>query len=261
MFMVENPNLDDWKTLQYFVYRLFTEIGFTAQEEAVLQTPRGVVEVDVYAVDENSVDKIRYIVECKCWTATVHQGVVHAFTTVMQETGTNIGFIVSKAGLQTGAIRYTTNTNIVGITFNELQNRYFDSWWKNHFCHAIAEKEENVLSSTAPFNFRRDAALENLAEDKIKLFFNIERNYGAFSKFIWTRDFRTISPLFGKRSPGISQIEEYKEKLSDLLEGHITFRATCWRELLDEMCGWLDEVEQSLRKLFGCDTFQYLLQD
>ena len=55
----------DWRDLQAGVCRIFQDIGLTAEESKALKTPRGTVEVDVYAVDEASVDHISYIVECK----------------------------------------------------------------------------------------------------------------------------------------------------------------------------------------------------
>ena len=131
--MIESPEVADWKQLQHSVCRLLNEVGLTAQEEVTLETPRGKVEVDVFAIDEMSVDKIRYIVECKYWAAAIPQHVVHSFTTVMHETGANIGFIVSKVGLQAGAERYTNSTSITGLTFEELQQRYFVPWWKKSF--------------------------------------------------------------------------------------------------------------------------------
>ena len=93
--------------------------------------------MDVHAVDERSVDRIQYIVECKNWGSPIPQSIVHSFTTVMHETGANIGFIVSKHGLQSGALNYTQNTNIRGLTYLELQQRYFQAWWEGHFCIAL----------------------------------------------------------------------------------------------------------------------------
>ena len=114
--MIDDPLPKDWRELQAGVCRLFSEIGLTAEVEASLKTPRGTITVDVFAVDNQSVDKIKYIVECKNWDATIPQTIVHAFTTVMHETGANLGFIVSKYGLQSGATMYAGYTNIQGLT-------------------------------------------------------------------------------------------------------------------------------------------------
>jgi len=127
--MIDDPYPRDWRELQAGVCRLFNDIGLTAVTEKQLTTPRGVVEVDVYAVDEASVDRIQYIVECKNWKEAIPKTVVHAFITVMHETGANLGFIVSQKGLQSGAVAYTDSTNIVGLTYLELQQRYMRAWW------------------------------------------------------------------------------------------------------------------------------------
>lgn len=132
--MIDDPMPSDWRELQAGVARLLTEIGLSAKIEHSLNTPRGKVTVDVYAVDDTNLDKTTYIVECKNWDTAIPQSVVHAFTTVMHETGANIGLIVSKFGLQSGSERYTHSTNITGLTYGELQARYLRLWWQKVFC-------------------------------------------------------------------------------------------------------------------------------
>ncbi len=95
MTLIENPEPSDWKILQSGVCRIFNEIGLKAETEKKIKTPRGIVELDVFAVDPGSVDNIQYVVECKNWKTAIPQSVVHSFTTVMHEVGANIGYIVS----------------------------------------------------------------------------------------------------------------------------------------------------------------------
>jgi len=118
--------------------------------------------VDVLAVDVRSLDKIKYLVECKNWGSAIPQLVVHSFTTVMHETGANIGFIISKHGLQKGAERYTQSTNIVGMTYLEFQQRYFHAWWQRYFCPRIGDAAHNPLQYVEPCNSVRDRAYEKL---------------------------------------------------------------------------------------------------
>jgi hypothetical protein len=101
--MIDDPLPEDWHDLQTGVARILREIGLIVEENKLVATPRGSVALDVYAVDKGSVDQISYIVECKNWSKRLEQTVVHSFTTVMAETGANIGFVVSKYGLQEGA--------------------------------------------------------------------------------------------------------------------------------------------------------------
>lgn len=108
--MIDNPYPDRWQDLQSGVCRILRNVGLQANIEVCLQTPRGQTTVDVFAVDLNSVDQIKYIVECKNWGNAVPQSVVHSFSTVMQETGANLGFIISKHGLQYQAPKATPKT-------------------------------------------------------------------------------------------------------------------------------------------------------
>jgi len=88
--VIDDPLPKDWRDLQAGVQRIFRNVGLSADVEVDLETPRGSVNVDVLAVDVRSVDKIRYIVECKNWGNAIPQAVVHSFTTVMHETGAKL---------------------------------------------------------------------------------------------------------------------------------------------------------------------------
>jgi hypothetical protein len=52
-----------------------TECGFYVQIEPVLETTRGTVEVDVYAVEEINNRKYTIACECKKWNSNVSQAV------------------------------------------------------------------------------------------------------------------------------------------------------------------------------------------
>lgn len=252
--MIESPDVEDWKQLQYSVCKLLNEAGLAAQEAVVLATPRGTVEVDVIAIDQLSVDKIKYIVECKNWANAIPQHVVHSFTTVMHETGANIGFIVSKHGLQAGAERYTQNTNIIGLTFEELQHRYFEQWWKKHFCKVVAACAEKVCFYTEPFNFTRDKALKGLSPTQLDSFSTIQKNYCAFAMLMWQADMIEMSPHLGHGVP--SSIEDYKRKLVENIGDHLAFNSLFWSDLLDEIRQRLAAVEEELHQLFERDIFE-----
>lgn len=68
------PN--DWRDLQNKVCLLLSQSGFEAEIEKVVSTPRGEVEIDVFAIDPRSIDKIMYVVECKNWCTPVNQSVI-----------------------------------------------------------------------------------------------------------------------------------------------------------------------------------------
>ncbi|TIL42769.1 restriction endonuclease [Mesorhizobium sp.] len=122
---------ETWEQLEELVTAILGECGMQATRQVTINLPRGNVDVDVFA--EESVDGIvhRIICECKYWKANIPKEIVHAFRTVMQETGANRGYIVSRAGFQKGAYEAAQATNIELVTFAEFQERYFDKWFKN----------------------------------------------------------------------------------------------------------------------------------
>lgn len=121
----------DWRDLEEIVESILQEAGMNARRNVRLELPRGNVDVDVYA--EEQVDGIvhRIICECKHWSSAVPKGVVHAFRTVMAETGANRGYIISRSGFQSGAIEAAQATNIELVNFEEFQEIYFSKWIRN----------------------------------------------------------------------------------------------------------------------------------
>jgi hypothetical protein len=251
--MIDDPLPKDWRELQAGVCRLFSEIGLAAEVEASLKTPRGTITVDVFAVDNQSVDKIKYIVECKNWNATIPQAIVHAFTTVMHETGANLGFIVSKHGLQSGATMYTGNTNIQGLTYQQLQERYFNAWWQQYFSIQVAAAADTVNEYVELINSRRDHFLESLQPKDLERFYELQRRYALFGKLMWLMDIGSIAPQRANSPP--PDIEHYKNELVEKLGEEFAFDATCLRSLLTQICSKLQEIEHSFNALFGRNIF------
>ena len=163
--MIENPEPKDWKDLQSGVCKIFNEIGLHAEENKLFRTPRGTISLDVFAVDPGSVDSIQYVAECKNWKNSIPQSVVHAFTTVMHEVGANIGYIISKKGIQKGAKNYLQNTNIRGITYADFQKHYLRIWIERQFCNTIWYVADALIQYTEPINSRRERYRESLSPD------------------------------------------------------------------------------------------------
>lgn len=170
----------DWKDLQNKVCLLLNQIGLRAETEKVIETPRGEVEVDVFAIDPNSVDQISYIIECKNWNSPINQSIIHSFTTVMNETGCNIGYIISKNGFQSGAIKYVKNTNIKLFTFDDIQSHYYRLWMMNYFAPQLEKINERCNWYIEPCNSCRDRNIDKLSPSKKKDFFKLFHKYNHF---------------------------------------------------------------------------------
>jgi Restriction endonuclease len=130
MPLITSENPASWEQLETLVTSILAESGMNARRNVTLSLPRGTVEVDVLAEDSAEGIVHRLICECKNWKNTIPKEVVHAFRTVMQETGAHRGYIVSRAGFQAGAHEAAQATNIELVTFVEFQERYFSKWFK-----------------------------------------------------------------------------------------------------------------------------------
>lgn len=255
--MIDDPKPKDWRELQTAVCRLLNEIGLTAELEKTLITPRGEVEVDVYAVDQSSVDKIQYIVECKNWAAAIPQAVVHAFNTVMAETGANIGFIVSQQGLQSGAVRYTNSTSIVGMTYLQLQNRYFDVWWEKYFCRQVGDLADEMADFVEPYNPRRDELVAELSSEKAQEFDILQRCFGTFCmvmthlnmgryanlKETGTEDSKLLKPP--------ASLDDYRTSVLSIWPHFPWERVNTFRELKVMIEEIISEAHRGFRDVFG----------
>ncbi|TDO95579.1 restriction endonuclease [Marinomonas balearica] len=251
--MIDDPYPEKWQDLQLGVRRIFRNVGLSADVEVDLVTPRGLVNVDVLAIDGQSVDKIKYIVECKNWGKTIPQSVVHSFTTVMGETGANIGFIISKHGLQSGAKEYTRNTNIVGLTYLEFQQRYFEAWWKRYFCPRIGDAADRVLQYTEEFNRYRDKEYNKLPPEKKKEFDHLRSQYMVHSMTFSMFNFPTLSSKLntGTLLDVPSDLEGFKKNVLSSIAPGIEWHCTTFRGLLGIILEFLQDVEAEFNSLFG----------
>lgn len=250
--MIENPYLHTWQELQDGVCLLLNEIGLNAEVNKVLTTPRGKIEIDVYAVDENSVDKIRYIIECKNWLTAIPQSVVHSFTTVMHEAGGNIGYIISQKGLQAGAIEYTKNTNIVGLTYEEFQRRYFAVWYQKFFVPQVGDIVDALTQYVEPINSLRSRRLDELDENKQKGFHILLKRYFDFGISMAFFEFPRYSPQFAIAVP--EDIEKAKSKLAELGE-EFRFTSVYFRDFLAELRRKVFDVTEKFNDVFGTNIF------
>lgn len=250
--MIEDPNPTNWKELQLGVCRLLNEIGLNAQTEKILETPRGKVEIDVYAVDENSVDKIKYLIECKNWSSPIPQTVVHSFTTVMREVGANIGFIVSRNGLQAGALDYTNHTNIIGLTYKEFQARYFETWYIKYFVPKIGDKVDALTQYVEPINGRRDRFVDSLPDDGKARFYELFKRYQLFGMFVAFFEFSRYSSQINLQPLDIDQLKlAFRKQIGD----EFAFSSIYYRDLLSEIVNKVTSVTDEFHNVFGKNIF------
>jgi len=252
--MIDNPIPLTWQDLQTNVNQILHEIGLQSEIGKIIETPRGRVEIDVYAIDINSVDKIKYIIECKNWTNAIPQSVVHSFTTVMHETGGNIGFIISQKGLQSGAEGYTKNTNIKGLTYLDFQKRYFNIWFQSYFCPKLGEFSDELIQYTEPINTRRTRKLGELTSEGQHKFSKLYEKYLHFGVIICMVGF----PKIVKQAVDINDtpigIEEFKNNIGKC-GPEFVLKAKDFRGLLAELNDIVSSITDEFNNVFGENIF------
>lgn len=249
--LIEDPHPETWRDLQRAVVRIFGEVGLEAETEKRVDTPRGTVELDVFAVDRGAVEQVRYAVECKNWIAAVPQSAVHAFTTVVHEVGAHIGLIVTRTGLQPGAIRYTRHTNIEGLTFEKLQERYRRVWIDRYFVPTIDREVDSLSRYVEPFSPLRNEFISELSESGTARFRELYEKYGMFGCLASMYQ----SPRFGGDLPPQLEPENAASSLGLALGDTDSFRTMQMRDLLNGVCAVIFEATEAFNEVFGKDIF------
>lgn len=144
------PIFDDeptsWTDLQNRVGQMFSELGCNVEIGVRVALVRGEKEVDVLVGDPHTAPPSEYLCECKYWAKAIPQEIVHSFRTIVGDRGAHRGFMVSKAGFQSGAHEAVRNTNITLLTFSQLQAIFFDRWLM-----AMGERYEPYADERFPY--------------------------------------------------------------------------------------------------------------
>jgi hypothetical protein len=114
----QNP---DWFNFQEEICEHFINLGANASTNVKVDGVRGPSNIDVLVESKHLGTDFKWLVEAKHWKSKVTKEIVHAFSNVVQNTGSDRGFIISKVGFQSGAFEAATMSNISLYTFEELK--------------------------------------------------------------------------------------------------------------------------------------------
>jgi restriction system protein len=140
----------DWHELQRDVAQVLDECGFTVEVERSTEMVRGSAEIDVYAEEVHRGRRNIILCECKHWNSRVPQTIVHAFRTVVVDTGANVGYIVGSSGFQSGAYEAARMANIRLLTWQEFQEEFQDQWLEEHVIPNLGRRLDRFLRWTEP---------------------------------------------------------------------------------------------------------------
>jgi len=140
----------DWLELQRDVAQVLEECGFAVEIERSTEMARGSVKIDVYAEESHRGRRNTIICECKHWNSRVPQTIVHAFRTVVADTGANVGYIVGSSGFQSGAHEAARMANIRLLNWEEFQEEFLNQWLEEHVVPNLWHRLEDFLRWTEP---------------------------------------------------------------------------------------------------------------
>lgn len=124
---VTNKFPTDWVDLQDKVCNFFNEAGYKAESPKTIETVRGIVEVDVFVTSEKELIK-QFICECKFWNTPVPKEKIHAFRSVVNDSGSLLGIFISKTGYQSGAYEAAYCSNVLLKDWEGFLNLIANQW-------------------------------------------------------------------------------------------------------------------------------------
>ena len=131
--MIYSSDPADWRDLQAKVGAILRTCGCDVEIEKTIATVRGPVEVDVLAIDGAMTPPLTYICECKFWARAVDKSVIHGFRTVVADYGAHVGYIISRAGFQSGAFEAARNSNIRLVDWQQFQQDFLERWKEGRY--------------------------------------------------------------------------------------------------------------------------------
>lgn len=132
-----------WQDLQDKVCKYLSQAGYKAETTKEIELVRGKAEVDVFATADDEMLK-QFICECKYWEKPVPQEKIHAFRTVVHDSGSMFGIFISKNGYQKGAIEAAKCSNVILKDWEGFIDMISHKWLKKRF--------QNLLKISAPLS-------------------------------------------------------------------------------------------------------------
>jgi len=210
--MIEEALPSGWRDLQNKTAQILTESGLDAHTDSEIRLARGTVSVDVLARDATATPPATYICECKHWQSSVSKNVVHAFRTVVVDSGAHRGFLISSGGFQSGAYEAAEYSNVELVNWPEFQRLFSERWFRTFMAPTLLDEGSGLHEYTEPINSRIARKATGLSSDRLEQFTRLQERYAVPSfvlLMLWFEPFTRkpkvpVLPLrssFGPRAP------------------------------------------------------------
>lgn len=148
--MITEKCPSNWRELQDWTAQILHECGWAAETEVTIPLARGKANIDVLATEHVQGREYRTLIECKYWTTSVPQAVVHSFRTIVADAGANAGYIISKSGFQSGAYEAVAHSNVKLLTWEEFQAAFVEQWYWSHYVKMVGDVLDPLCSYLEP---------------------------------------------------------------------------------------------------------------
>ncbi len=172
----------DWKELQIFVAAILSDIGYECSIEKDIETVRGKANIDVHAESSRIQPAQLILAECKYWKKSVPKTVIHAFRTVVNDSGANFGYIISKEGFQSGSYDAAEKSNVSLMSWQEFQE-FFKPIWVKTMLHNVHMLGKPLIDFTEYLGDFFDSEYEKLSYEKQVEFDDAVEKYRDFAWF------------------------------------------------------------------------------
>lgn len=113
--------MSDWLDYQEEVAGVFRSVGLSAVTNENIEGIRTSHTMDVVVRSKHVGIKMIWLVECKYWNRPISKDRVLTLRTIVDDTGSDRGFMMAENGYQSGAVEAANRTNITLSSIAELQ--------------------------------------------------------------------------------------------------------------------------------------------
>jgi hypothetical protein len=219
-----------------------------SQVEQRVHLARGSAEVDVVAVETIEGRANTIFCECKQWTTSIPQQVVHGFRTVVADGGANVGYIITSSAFQRGALSAADLTNLRLLTWEEFQAEFETTWIERHLRPLVTKRLDGLMSLTEPllpslFDDLSDSAQVEYLAAREKYF-----DLGALS-MLFTTYIKFLSPTI----PALPLRDRFQPSSETTEIPDAVLDATGYRDLLDVLIPFGESAAAELRAILHRD--------
>lgn len=243
MITTKVPN--DWRELQSQTALILSECGFNVEEEKILELARGKKEIDVYAEELVDGRKRIHLCECKYWKDNLPQEVVHAFRTVLGDSGADTGYIISRVGFQSGAINASKFTPIKLVTWEDFIDEFETTWIRQCFFPMMDSSFNTLIAYTDTFNY---FLLDEYNQIPANLLHAWRKKYHPFAAYIL--NFTKAGQFVEERLPVLPLSKVLASEAEDFFSSDM-LDAVGLKELLDAALDFRDLAFEELHKIIS----------